>query len=74
MYISPKVLTEIMDTIGRQKPECGGILAADQNGGIADYYFDADAGVGNATYIPSRIISSDSAGREVQTVLCRGSQ
>ena len=51
MYISPKVLTEIMDTIGRQKPECGGILAADQNGGIADYCFDADAGVGNATYI-----------------------
>ena len=55
MYISPKVLTEIMDTIGRQKPECGGILAAYQNGGIADYYFDADAGVGNATYIPSRL-------------------
>ena len=59
MYISPKVLTEIMDTIGSQKPECGGILAADQNGGIADYYFDADAGVGNATYIPSRLPIQD---------------
>ena len=59
MYISPKVLTEIMDTIGRQKAECGGILAADRNGGIADYYFDADAGVGNATYIPSRLPIQD---------------
>ena len=36
-----------------------GILAADQNGGIADYYFDADAGVGNATYIPSRLPIQD---------------
>ena len=36
-----------------------GILAADQNGGIAGYYFDADAGVGNATYIPSRLPIQD---------------
>lgn len=56
MYISKKVYTEIKSTIGYLKPECGGIIAVDQNNRISDFYFDADAGYGKISYVPSRII------------------
>ncbi len=55
MYFSKEVITEIENTIGCLKPECGGIIAMNQNGIISDYYFDSDAGSGKASYIPSRI-------------------
>lgn len=55
MYFSVEVLKNIENTIGFFKPECGGIIAMDQEGVISDYYFDAYAGVGKASYIPSRL-------------------
>lgn len=55
MYFSKKVIMEIENTIGRLKPECGGIIAMNQNGIISDYYFDVDAGFGKASYVPSRL-------------------
>ena len=55
MYFSREVLKNIEDTIGFFKPECGGIIAMDQDGVIVDYYFDVNAGTGKASYIPSRL-------------------
>lgn len=55
MYFSEEVLKNIENTIGFYKPECGGIIAMDQDGVISDYYFDVNAGYGKASYIPSRL-------------------
>lgn len=55
MYFSGEVLKKIESTIGCLKPECGGIIAKNQDGIISDFYFDDDAGFGKASYVPSRI-------------------
>ncbi len=55
MCFSREVLKKIENTIGYLEPECGGIIAMDQNGIITDFYFDVDAGFGKASYVPSRI-------------------
>ncbi|MDO5148895.1 MAG: hypothetical protein Q4D76_05815 [Oscillospiraceae bacterium] len=55
MHFSKDVLTEIENTIGALKPECGGIIAMNQDGIISDFYFDIDAGSGKASYVPSRL-------------------
>lgn len=55
MYFLRDVLRKIENTIGYLKPECGGIIAMDQDGVISDFYFDAEAGFGKASYIPSRL-------------------
>lgn len=59
MYFSREVYKKIQSTIGNLEPECGGIIAMNQDGIISDYYFDADAGFGKASYIPSRISLQD---------------
>ena len=39
--IAASVYKQIMDTIGRLPPECGGVLGAAENGFITEYYFDS---------------------------------
>jgi len=55
MYFSKEVIKKIESTIGFFKPECGGIIAKNQNNIISDFYYDNDAGFGKASYVPSRI-------------------
>lgn len=55
MYFSREVLKKIGSTIGCLEPECGGIIAMNQDGVISDFYFDDGAGSGKASYVPSRI-------------------
>ncbi len=54
MYFSKEVLKTIKSTIGYLEPECGGIIAMNQDGIISDFYFDVDAGCGKSSYIPCR--------------------
>lgn len=54
MYILREVYRQIRSTIGNLEPECGGIIAMDQDGIISDFYFDIDAGFGKVSYVPSR--------------------
>ncbi len=54
MFVLKRVLEQIADTIGALRAESGGILAMDRDGVVADYYFDAEAGSGKTSYVPSR--------------------
>lgn len=38
--MTQEVYRQIVDTIGRHEPECGGVLGAKQEGVITEYYFD----------------------------------
>jgi len=52
LNIPREILKQIMSTIGTNPVESGGIFAIHGNT-ISDYYFDAEAGVGNRFYRPS---------------------
>ena len=46
------VYDQIMDTIGKKPPECGGILGAGADGVISDYYFDVTGRSEPNAYVP----------------------
>ena len=52
LQISQQVYQEIIDTIGTSPIESGGVLAM-KGCTITEFYFDANAGVGNRFYRPS---------------------
>lgn len=51
--ICKNVKDEILKTIGSMEAESGGVLACKKEKGIVDFYFDAEASCGKASYIPS---------------------
>ena len=59
LFVSSKILDNIKDTLCKFSPECGGIIACNREGHIADYYFDKDAGVGNISYCPTCVALND---------------
>lgn len=54
MKLPRSVQREILNTVGAFPPECGGILASNRQGVLADFYFDQAAGTGNQCYAPTR--------------------
>lgn len=40
LKLSKNVFSQILDTIGKYPPECGGILGAKEDGIITEFYFD----------------------------------
>ncbi len=40
LKLSKDVFSQIVDTIGKHPPECGGVLGARENGVITEFYFD----------------------------------
>ena len=55
MIIKNDVYRQVMATVGHFRPESGGIIALDKEGVISDFYFDAEAGFGKASYKPTRL-------------------
>lgn len=41
LKLSRRVYAQIMDTLGRVSPECGGVLGAGEDGLITEFFFDA---------------------------------
>lgn len=50
--MTQEVYRQIVDTIGRHEPECGGVLGAKQEGVITEYYFDATGRSSPNGYVP----------------------
>lgn len=53
VYITSDTLNSIYKTLCMFPAECGGVIACDQRGQIADFYFDHEAGAGKSSYSPS---------------------
>lgn len=53
LKISRFVYNQIIDTIGKNSPECGGVLGAYKNGPIIKYFFDENGECTENGYAPN---------------------
>ncbi|MBQ6972772.1 MAG: hypothetical protein IJP86_10530 [Synergistaceae bacterium] len=51
--ITEEARNKILNSVGEYKPESGGVIACSDEGIIVDFYFDTEAGTGQASYKPS---------------------